>query len=41
MAQALREYHKQYPEVTRAAWQALQTPYDRVLEAPRLFTFAQ
>jgi hypothetical protein len=41
MAQALRAYHKQPPEVPRAAWQVLQTPCDRVLEAPRLFAFAQ
>jgi len=41
MAQALVKYHKQHPEVSPAALQALQTRHDHVLEAPRLFTFAQ
>jgi hypothetical protein len=41
MAQALVEYQKQHPEVYHAKLQALQAQHDHVLEAPRLFTFAQ
>jgi hypothetical protein len=41
MAQALVEYHRQHPEVSPAELQALQAQHDHVLEAPRLFTFAQ
>jgi hypothetical protein len=41
MAQALVDYHKQHPEVSPPELQALQAQHDHVLEAPRLFTFAQ